>query len=119
MTLDYAKDVVPVVLRLAALNRPMAEAMLRMFGAETARKLKPEEYEPFIAEAEKAIGILQFKASEKEPLTTRDHFALAALQSPLLAHWTFDPPPSGGVPAEEIAERAYLIADAMIQRRIR
>jgi len=49
--------------------------------------------------------------------TLRDHFAIAALQSPFAMHWTFGPTEYGGPSVDLCADRAYLIADAMLARR--
>lgn len=66
--------------------------------------------------ADTLLGERQDLAAQE---TLRDTFAIAALQSPFAMHWTFGPTENGGPPVDLCADRAYLIADAMLARRKR
>lgn len=107
--------VIELVLRLADLNRARAVTLLAAFNTPTARALKADQYDAFITEAEKQIAVLEGEQTGAPKL--RDLFAIAALQSPAMNHWTFGPAPAGGFPPDDLAERAYQIADAMLARR--
>jgi hypothetical protein len=107
MTLEFEKDVASIFMVLARRDRGAAEEALAIFKIEKASQLKPEQYESFVA-----------YCKAQRPPTLRDAFAVAALQSPGISHWTYGYNDKD-TPADTWAERAYEIADAMLRARVK
>lgn len=55
-TLDYEKDIKPLVLSIAKINREKAEGLLQRFGVTSAKSLKAEQFAEFKELADKVIA---------------------------------------------------------------
>lgn len=54
-TLDYEKDIKPLVLGIAKISREKAEGLLQRFGVTSAKNLKPDQFADFKEKAELVI----------------------------------------------------------------
>ncbi len=55
-SLDYTKDIKPLVLDIAKISRAKAEGLLQRFGVTSAKDLKADQFAEFKAKAEQVIS---------------------------------------------------------------
>jgi len=61
-TLDYDKDVAPVIAKAVAGNRAEVIETLTRFGAKTGKQIKPEDYSDFLEQLANRIDAVKAKA---------------------------------------------------------
>ncbi|WP_088158106.1 hypothetical protein [Achromobacter xylosoxidans] len=68
-TLDYTKDIKPLVLEIAKISRAKAEGLLQRFGVASAKDLKADQFADFKVKAEQVIaGTYDPVASDEEAI---------------------------------------------------
>lgn len=68
-TLDYTKDIKPLVLEIAKISRAKAEGLLQRFGVTSAKDLKADQFADFKAKAKQVIaGDYDPTASDEEAI---------------------------------------------------